>query len=101
MLITAVSRSTPEGIADIADTDAFTVDGSDFDGDSDSDDKVDRPHAGPPRQASALKIVQEFAIREEAFTDLLSDTPRYTSTTPPSPAAVPPLIPNSQIDWSW
>ena len=85
----------------MADTDAFTLDGSDSDDDSDSDDNVDRPHAGPPRWASALKIVQEFAICEEAFADLLSDTPRYTSATPPSPAAVTPSIPNSQIDWSW
>ncbi|ETW77136.1 hypothetical protein HETIRDRAFT_327118 [Heterobasidion irregulare TC 32-1] len=99
----AVSRSSPEGTADMADT--ATLDGSDSDDDSDdSDDDTDGQQRGPPCWDSALNIVQEFAIREEAFVDLLSDTPRYTATSPPPPPPppeAPPSIPSSEIDWSW
>ncbi|ETW75486.1 hypothetical protein HETIRDRAFT_430831 [Heterobasidion irregulare TC 32-1] len=100
----AISRSSPEGIADMADTATFTLDGSDSDDDSDDlDHDMDGRQRGPPCRASALNIVQEFAIREEAFADLLSDTPRYTATSPPPhpPLKPPPSIPSSDIDWSW
>lgn len=100
-LKTAVSRSIPDFTADMADEDALAFNDSDTDDDSESDD-ANGPEAEPPRRASSLKIVQEFGIREEAFIDLLSDTPRYlTLATPPPPPVISPSIPASQIDWNW
>ncbi|ETW76868.1 hypothetical protein HETIRDRAFT_118997 [Heterobasidion irregulare TC 32-1] len=75
----AVSHSSPKGTTDMADTATFTLEGSGSDDNSDnSNDDMDGQQRGPPCQASTLNIVQEFAICEEAFIDLLSNTPRLT-----------------------
>ena len=80
-----ISHSIPDYTADIADKDVLAFNDSDGD-DNAENDHANGPEAEPPRGASALKIVQEFGIREEAFIDLLSDTPRYLPlATPPPP----------------
>ena len=82
-----VSPSIPDFTVDMVDKDALAFSNSDTDDSSENDD-TDGLEAEPLCQASTLKIVEEFGIYEEAFIDLLFDTPRYLplATPPPPPS---------------